>query len=369
MIIKMILTNSFDPDPRVYKEAKTLTEQGADVEILAWDRENKNKAIDTIDGIKIKRFYSDGKYGAGIKQLPGFINFYKQVNNYLRHINYDSLHCHDFDGLVVGYYVAKGADKVKLVYDEHDLFFLYFDNRKGLLNKLISKFIKVFERHMLKKVDNHIVVTPNMKRLYKNKSTPIVITNAPMESLLRNVSKLPKKKTVIGFIGSVRYAEELKVLIKASQRFSYIYIFIAGRGIKLDEIKEFVKNNKYSNVEFYGEYSMNELEFLYSKIDITYLVYPEKNSFISMPNKFFESIITKTPMIATAESEYGLIGKEYGFGWSVNVRNLEDELINIFKNLSKNNRIMDKFKRNMEKHTYDYTWESNANKLKQLYKL
>ena len=369
MIIKMILTNSFDPDPRVYKEAKSLVELGAEVEILAWDRENKYKEVEKIDGIKIRRFYAEGKYGAGIKQLPGFMKFYKQVSNYLSQTNYDYLHCHDFDGLVVGYLMKKFNDKARLVYDEHDLFFLYFDNRKGLLNKIVSKFIKVFESHMLKGVDNHIVVTPNMKKLYKNKSNPIVITNAPMEEFLVNVSKLPRKKVVIGFIGSVRYIEELKILIKASQEFSFIDIFIAGRGIKLDELTEYVNKNNYSNIDFYGEYNMNELEDLYSKIDITYLVYPSKNSFISMPNKFFESIITKTPIIATSESEFGLIVKEHGFGWCVTAKNSENELVNIFKGLSKDKKIMDKFKVNMKKHTYDYTWESNVDKLKQLYKL
>lgn len=34
----MILTNGFDPDPRVYKEAKSLIKLGHKVTILCWDR-------------------------------------------------------------------------------------------------------------------------------------------------------------------------------------------------------------------------------------------------------------------------------------------------------------------------------------------
>ncbi len=77
MIIKMILTNGFDVDPRVYKEAKTLVKHGNDVEILCWDRENKytNKEYEIIDCIKVKRFFPKSKYGSGYKQVFSYIKF------------------------------------------------------------------------------------------------------------------------------------------------------------------------------------------------------------------------------------------------------------------------------------------------------
>ena len=36
--VYMILTNGFDPDVRVYKEAKYLVEKNFEVTILCWDR-------------------------------------------------------------------------------------------------------------------------------------------------------------------------------------------------------------------------------------------------------------------------------------------------------------------------------------------
>ena len=39
--IKMILGNSFKSDIRVLKEARTLVQNGYEVEVLAWDRENE----------------------------------------------------------------------------------------------------------------------------------------------------------------------------------------------------------------------------------------------------------------------------------------------------------------------------------------
>ena len=41
MKVIMILTNSFDPDLRVYKEAQYIASKGYEVEILCCDREGK----------------------------------------------------------------------------------------------------------------------------------------------------------------------------------------------------------------------------------------------------------------------------------------------------------------------------------------
>lgn len=77
----MILTNRYDPDVRVFKEAKYLVSKGFDVEILCWDRQREfgDRSVEVNEGIKIRRFYPYAKYGSGIKQLNAFFMFMKQV--------------------------------------------------------------------------------------------------------------------------------------------------------------------------------------------------------------------------------------------------------------------------------------------------
>ena len=68
MKIIMVLTNGFFPDLRVYKEAKYLSKNGHDVEILCWDRDGryKEKPVEQIEKIKIIRFCGNEKYGSGL---------------------------------------------------------------------------------------------------------------------------------------------------------------------------------------------------------------------------------------------------------------------------------------------------------------
>lgn len=368
MKIAMLLTNGFDPDPRVYKEAKTLVGLGHEVHILCWDRASKykDKPLEKIDDINIIRFFGDAVYGTGYKQLGKFLDFKNNVYEYLKNNNFDALHCHDFDGLYIGYNVNKKLG-LKLVYDEHDLFYMYFANRKGLINKMAYHFIINVEKIFLKKVDTHIVVTPKMVKMYEGKSQNVVIVNnAPYKELFNNIEKTPSKKIRIGFIGSVRYFEEMRALINASQKYKdSVEVVINGGGIALEQLKDYCSD--FNNVTITGAYSIKDLEKLYQNIDVTYAFYPGKTSEVSMPNKFYESVITETPIIANESTEFGEEVKKHKLGYSINGNDLEYELKKILEKLAKDKDELQSIIENMRNIKSEFFWEANEKVLKMIY--
>ena len=234
------------------------------------------------------------------------------VRNYLKDKEYDALHCHDFDGLFVGSKICNASKGIKLIYDEHDLFYQYFMNRPGPVNRFIYNYIIKKEKEILEKVHTHIVVTSNMASLYSNSNNIVVINNAPYKNMFKDNKKHDRDKPVIGFIGGVRHYKELKLLIDVSAEFEKeIDIIIAGRGVGLERVEKYcgLRNNK--NVSITGGFEMAELEKLYKNIDVAYLIYP-RTAIVSMPNKFFESIVTETPIIADVNTEFGQIVKKKG---------------------------------------------------------
>ena len=56
--VLMLLTNAFDPDPRVHQEAVSLVNAGYDVTILGWDRDLKAVPKERIDGIHVERIFA-----------------------------------------------------------------------------------------------------------------------------------------------------------------------------------------------------------------------------------------------------------------------------------------------------------------------
>ena len=139
--VYMILTNGFDPDVRVYKEAKYLVEKEYDVEILCWDRkcEYEGKTVETIDEIKIKRFHILSQPGTGMKQLSSYLKFMIEIREYLKKEKYDYLHCHDFDGILVGILTKKRKNH-KLIFDMHEIYKNYA-YAKNIFFDLIFKYV------------------------------------------------------------------------------------------------------------------------------------------------------------------------------------------------------------------------------------
>ena len=102
----MLLSNPFVSDPRVHAEAKTLSENGYDVTIVAWDRECRYPEVENWDGIHIRRVRARSSFGQGARQLLPLLSFWQRAMVILSQEKADVIHCHDLDTLFVGWIVA-----------------------------------------------------------------------------------------------------------------------------------------------------------------------------------------------------------------------------------------------------------------------
>ena len=100
--ILMLLTNAFDPDPRVHQEAKALVGAGYDVTILCWDRDMKAPPREIVDGIKIERIYVRSTHGRGTGQMVFLFLFWLKAVKRALFRPFQVIHCHDFDTLLLG---------------------------------------------------------------------------------------------------------------------------------------------------------------------------------------------------------------------------------------------------------------------------
>ena len=101
--VAMVVTNACDPDPRVMQSARWLTEQGHQVTIHAYDRQQKSRPSSMIDDVKIIRYHlGKSPYGGLFKTGLGIRKFQKSVFSKLIIESSDVIVCHDADTLVVG---------------------------------------------------------------------------------------------------------------------------------------------------------------------------------------------------------------------------------------------------------------------------
>src|SRR5262249_3694874 len=66
--VLMLLSNCFNPDPRVHSEARSLVQNRYEVLVLAWDRERQRPMQEVVDGILIKRIRLRSVHNRGTTQ-------------------------------------------------------------------------------------------------------------------------------------------------------------------------------------------------------------------------------------------------------------------------------------------------------------
>ena len=354
MKIKMILTNGFDPDVRVYKEAKYLVRKGHNVEILCWDRkcDYQDKLQEEIDGIQIKRFGIPSTPGSGMKQLIPFLKFIKQVKKYLKNKKYDYLHCHDFDGIIVGLSINK-----KVVFDMHEIYKNYSYAKNPVFDFCFSRILK--KSNYIIYVNQEQIV--NLKSDIKEKA--IYLPNYPEESIYNPIQKTKYNKIRVNYIGSLRDYHSLDSLAKVGIKNIDTEIGLYGMGVCYEELNKVYKNTK---VKVHGKYNgISESGEIYRKTDILYCSYnPEvKNWKKAYPVKLFEAIITNTPIIVSENTDVANFIKNTGIGLAIkygNVESIEKAIYDIKENYSY-------YVENIKKISENYKWEAVIKNLDKIY--
>lgn len=360
--VYMILTNGFDPDVRVYKEAKYLVENGFDVTILCWDRMCKygSKLEENIEKVKIKRFEILSQPGTGMKQLIPYFKFLLKVRKYLKDKEYDYLHCHDLDGVIIGVATRK-VKKKKIIFDMHEF---YESGRYSRIAKLVRKIVNKMQNKAYK------IIYVNQQQIQsvdkKNMHKLVYLPNYPSKLNFSNINHISSNNLRITYAGYIRHPIPIKNLIEAVGNNKEFHISIHGTGDVYYDIKKMEET--YSNLTVTGKYDHSEIAKFYSNTDLMYIVYNKgnKNDETALPTKFFEAIICKIPIIVSQNSLLEEMVKKYNIGFVVDgtdKKSIERELQKIVQD----KKILNEKISNIEKIPEKFIWEEVVKNLDSIY--
>jgi hypothetical protein len=144
----MLLTNAYDPDPRVRQEALALVGMGCRVRLLEWDRDLKAPAKECLEGVEVERVYLSSAHGRGTAQLFFYAWLYvKMLWRGLR-TSFDVVHCHDLDTLPLGFALGKLKRK-PIVYDAHESF---SDMLEGSVPRAVQRGLVRLENFLIRRI-------------------------------------------------------------------------------------------------------------------------------------------------------------------------------------------------------------------------
>ena len=363
MNVVMLLTNPCNPDIRVIKEAKYIISKGHNVTILCWDR---NKDTDLLEeetkyGIKFIRFRVASVPGTGYKQLLPFFKYAKKCRQYINKNRIDIVHCHDLDGYVT--YRLLSKRKIPYVWDMHENFI----RGKGIKKKILKSTIQ----SGVKKSVYCLYVTRDVSRQLDEKAQQkmLLLRNYPDEEMVSYHEKASSDVFRIGYHGGVRrQIPQFAALFEACKDMEDVRIDINGKGIDFCELKRM--SQIYKNVFVHGAYDgMKMTNELYRNTDMLFCGYDSNNINYQGDTeviKFYEAIVTATPMLMTSGLGMAKKVEDMQIGFVVDTTNSK-EIKQAVEMIKTDRTLLEKWRRNMVNVSDDYKWSEAVKILDNIY--
>lgn len=372
----LVFLLSHVPDPRIYKRMK-IAKKEFRTHSIYWKRSFKSFKTFFVDNDieKYEVISSNNKEFNVSLFMRLFLIFKFMIRSIklLKKIKPAIIHCEHLDMLFIAYvYKTLYNKKVRIIYEVADLHNLVYNDSKKIKDKLTKNLFVKIEEFLTKEIDKLIITSPYFYDVYyknfNHQLDYLFVPNAPEKQLFKDVKTANNKDAItIGFIGAVRYLEQLKMLIDIAGQYKNISIFIAGGGSSYKKIKGYCLDLDYVNI--YGPYDYEtEVVDLYSRVDMVYSVYnsESKNVRVALPNRLYEAIVSEKPIIASNKTKLGEFINEKEIGFTVDDQSSED-LNQLLTKISKGIISLNKYKDNCKKIKDEYYMDFYKDKISGLY--
>ena len=365
----MILSNPLMVDPRVYKEAKALIDEGNEVTVIVWDRHNEYESESVVDGIKVIRIHNDRL----MKILPHDLfrepvwwraAYKKALELYKGGYKFDVVHCHDLDTLQVGVWLKKKLG-IKLVYDAHEIFGYMIEENYP---EIVSRYALNMEQHLLKWVDHIITVDEPFKEYFSSiTDTPITIV-MNCKNLVYNTFEPPHNEIfTLVYVGIMTRSRFFPDIIDVIGKLDGVRLLLAGKKEGLYfKMEEYSK--KYENIKFLGTIPLKEILPLTRKANATFVIVEptSKQHQMTVFNKQFEAMVCGRPIIVTKGTYAAKMTEELKCGLTVdyNKKSVREAIIT----LRDNSKLCEELGKNAFKAAKErYNWDMEKKKLLEVY--
>ena len=314
--ILIIIENLPAPfDRRVWQEANTLKQNGADVSIICPKMKGYNKSYEIIEGIEIYRHNLplEGKGALGYLaeySTAIFWEFVLSLKIYFKKPFHVIHGCNPPDLIFITALFFK-LFGVKYIFDHHDInpeLYIAKFNKKGFFYKAMI----IFERLTFKFADVSIATNESYKEIAIRRGTMNpdkvqVVRSGPSLERLKLMSPVKKhkrgKRYLIGYVGVIGEQEGLDILLKAAKliksKRNDVQFGIVGGGTDFEKIKKLAVQLEVDDiVYFYGRTSDQILLEVLNTADVC--VNPDKPSEmnnLSTMNKIMEYMALKKPIV------------------------------------------------------------------------
>jgi glycosyltransferase involved in cell wall biosynthesis len=326
--ILMLLTNAYDPDPRVRQEALALIGMGCRVRLLAWDRDLKAPAAECMEGVEVERVFLPSTHGRGGAQIFFYAWLYLKMLWRGMRTPFDVVHCHDLDTLPLGFLLGKLKRK-PIVYDAHESF---PDMLEGSVPRTMQRTLVRLENFFIRRIDLLITVGEKLRRHFAERGArrSVVVGNwkrlsdfsrtGQQNREVRRRLGIPDGALAVVCITQLLRDRKIEELLAAIEDRPDVYVILGGKGILKDWIVQSAAANP--RILFVGYVSGKQIADYTCASDVVYYGFDPQNpnARFSAPNKLYEALTAGRPLITgdfgeiaevVREAQCGIVLPEY----------------------------------------------------------
>ncbi|REE80489.1 glycosyltransferase involved in cell wall biosynthesis [Lutibacter oceani] len=354
------VTNDLVTDQRVYKICNTLLKMNYNLLLIGRKLPNSKE---------INRPYKVHRFNLLFNK--GFL-FYAEYNLRLFFklffLKKDILLSNDLDTLLPNFIISKVFRK-KLVYDSHEL----FTEVPELIDKpFVRNFWLKIEKFIVPEIKNCTTVSNSIANYYNTKyNTDFkLIRNFPYKTTTQKTDNFPfetSNKKIILYQGAINKGRGLELMIETMQFINNTIFIIIGKGDLELKLKEKITNlNVSEKVKFISEITPKKLKKLtpLASLGISLEEDLGLNYRFALPNKLFDYINAKIPVLVSDLPEMKQIILTYNVGEIINSREPK-QLVNQIEKLLKKETSY--FEKKLEIAKNELIWENEENKLIEIF--
>jgi glycosyltransferase involved in cell wall biosynthesis len=379
--VLMLLTNPFLPDPRVLKEARSLS-RDYDVTIWAVDTEGVYPQREQQEGFRIERVnlavlnpIRPLLWRLHMTLVVETALFFLRSFRLLRR-EFQLIHVHDLIPLALGLFLGK-LKRARVIFDAHEDFAAQMSFVKG---RLIVSCLSKLENWLMRYVDAVIVVGEIMGKDYRKRTKKKiqVIGNwndsrtfqKPSPNVINsNVQRARSQgKLIVSYLAGIGQNRIVLPLLEAAKEDSDVFVIVAG-GRDGNPLALRVKRTmaKLPNALYLGWLEQNKLNAYFSYTDVVYYcLHPaDPNNRYYAGNTIFSALSAGKAIITTDIGEVGHMVKMRDCG--VVMRDASRrEILRAFDGL-KDREHLNTFQLNATRTSEFYCWDRAEKGLLELY--
>jgi glycosyltransferase involved in cell wall biosynthesis len=358
--IVVSVTNDLITDQRVDKICSTLVDMNFDILLIGRKLPTSLSLSRNYETFRMKLLFNSGVLFYAEYSLRLFFK--------LLFLKKDILLSNDLDTLLPNFLISKLVGK-KLVYDSHEL----FTEIPELIDRpKVQKVWLKIEKTILPKVKNCYTASDSIARYYEYtyNSDFKIVRNVPYSIGITLKSNFPfdiENKKIILYQGSVNLCRGIDLMIESMQFVENALFIIIGDGDLLKEMKlkvDFLKLNH--KVKFLASISPKKLHTLTPLADLGISLEEDKGLSYryALPNKLFDYIQAKIPVIVSNLPEMRKIIDEYKVGkvlYERSPKNLAKMVIEMLEIGKK------PWQESLHKASDELVWENEKMKIKKIF--